>query len=127
MALLDIDRFKRINDVHGHQAGDVVLQRFADVLRSVVRVDDAIARIGGEEFAILFPRTAIPQALAICERLRQRTGATTISVAGKDIRVTVSGGVAQLGPAGLDRALLHADQALYAAKRGGRDQMSLAA
>lgn len=127
VAIFDIDRFKRVNDTFGHDAGDAVLQTFADVLRRVVRQGDAIARLGGEEFAVLFPSTGVPQALLVCDRLRTEMAAASTHVAGKEIRVTVSGGVALLGPQGIEVALKQADQALYAAKRGGRDQMALAA
>ena len=127
IALFDIDRFKRVNDLHGHDVGDAVLQTFARVLRGVVRSEDRIARLGGEEFAVLFPATAVPQALMICERLRQQMAVARTDAGGDFVQVTVSGGVAILGPDGLEQALKHADRALYTAKRGGRDQMALAA
>ena len=127
IAMLDIDRFKRVNDRFGHDAGDAVLREFARVLGKVVRSGDVIGRLGGEEFAVLFPATAIPQALMICERLREEFGRTVTEVGGIVITVTVSGGVALLGDQELEAALKQADQALYAAKRGGRDQMALAA
>ena len=76
---------------------------------------------------MLFPSTGVPQALLVCDRLRTEMAAASTHVAGKEIRVTVSGGVALLGPLGIEAALKQADQALYAAKRGGRDQMALAA
>lgn len=127
IALFDIDRFKRVNDRYGHEAGDAVLRTFAEVVRSVVREGDSIARIGGEEFAILFPSTAVPQALLICDRLRTEMASTVTIVNGETIRVTISGGVAALGRRGPDFALRQADEALYSAKRAGRDQMALAA
>ena len=127
IAVFDIDHFKRVNDGHGHAAGDAVLQVFARVLRNVVRQGDAVARIGGEEFAAHFPATSVDQALAICERLRTEMSRQTTITGGEPIRVTVSGGVASFTDEGLARALKQADQALYAAKRGGRDQMALAA
>lgn len=127
VAIFDIDRFKRVNDTFGHDAGDAVLQTFARVLRGVVRQGDCIARLGGEEFAVLFPDTLVPQALMVCERLREEMARATTNAGGHMIGVTVSGGVSQLGTEGLEPALKQADQALYAAKRGGRDQMALAA
>ena len=127
IALLDIDRFKRVNDRFGHDAGDAVLANFARILRQAVRHDDIIARIGGEEFVILFPATEIQQALLLCERLRLAIARTITDVEGVPIAVTVSGGVSLLGPRGIDEALKEADLALYSAKRGGRDQMALAA
>jgi diguanylate cyclase (GGDEF)-like protein/PAS domain S-box-containing protein len=127
IAVFDIDRFKRVNDRYGHEAGDAVLRTFARVVRGVVRDGDSIARIGGEEFAILFPSTAVPQALLICDRLRTEMARAVTVVNGETIRVTISGGVAALGRRGPDFALRQADEALYSAKRGGRDQMALAA
>jgi diguanylate cyclase (GGDEF)-like protein len=93
----------------------------------VVRDGDSIARIGGEEFAILFPATAVPQAMLICDRLRTEMARAVTVVNGEAIRVTISGGVSTLGRLGPDFALKQADDALYAAKRSGRDQMGLAA
>jgi diguanylate cyclase (GGDEF)-like protein/PAS domain S-box-containing protein len=127
IAVFDIDRFKRVNDRYGHDAGDAVLRTFARVVRSVVRDGDSIARIGGEEFAILFPGTAVPQAMLICDRLRTEMARAVTVVNGEAIRVTISGGVSTLGRLGPDFALKQADDALYAAKRSGRDQMGLAA
>ena len=127
VALFDIDRFKRVNDRFGDDAGDAVLQTFARVLRNVIRHDDIIARMGGEEFAILFPCTEVPQALLVCERLREEMAMALTEVGSDVIGVTVSGGVSMLGKRGLEEALKQADRALYTAKRGGRDQMALAA
>lgn len=127
IAMFDIDHFKRVNDRFGHDAGDVVLCRFAEIAQSLVRSGDLVARMGGEEFAILFPHTSAEHALVICERLRVEIAATTILVDETEIAVTVSGGVAPLGEDGLDRALKIADQALYVAKQQGRDQLALAA
>ena len=127
IALFDIDRFKRVNDTYGHDIGDAVLCRFAEVLSKVVRGNDLVARIGGEEFVVLFPGSSVPVALMICERIRREMAAAEVAVSGQIVRVTVSGGVALVSQAGIERALKQADQALYAAKRGGRDQMALAA
>ena len=127
VAMFDIDRFKRVNDRFGHDAGDAVLQTFARVLRNVIRHDDIIARLGGEEFAVLFPCTEVQQALLVCERLREEMAKTLTEIGAQVIGVTVSGGVSMLGPRGLEDALKQADRALYTAKRGGRDQMALAA
>jgi diguanylate cyclase (GGDEF)-like protein len=124
LAMLDIDHFKRINDVHGHSAGDVVLRRVADVLRGAVRAGDVIARVGGEEFAWIMPCTDLPGAGPAAERARLAVHAVEIG----DAPVTVSIGLAALscgeGPRGL---VERADAALYAAKRGGRDRVHAAA
>jgi diguanylate cyclase (GGDEF)-like protein/PAS domain S-box-containing protein len=127
IALFDIDHFKQVNDGYGHDAGDEALRIFAKVAAQSVRPIDMVARIGGEEFAAIFPDSTVEQALVVCERLRQAIARTPIHVNGRVIRVTVSGGVATLGPGGIDQALKQADCALYKAKDGGRDQLALAA
>ncbi|MEO7505423.1 MAG: diguanylate cyclase [Sphingomicrobium sp.] len=127
LALVDIDHFKRVNDAHGHDGGDAVLRNFAALARRLMRKDDCVARIGGEEFAILLPNTMLDQARQICERLREELSAMTTLFGGADIRVTISGGVARLGDGGPDFALRVADAALYRAKHNGRDQLSIAA
>lgn len=127
VAMLDIDHFKQVNDRFGHAAGDIVLRGFADVARRIVRDGDLVARIGGEEFAFFFPNTALPQALAICDRLRSELDATIFRAGPSAIKVTVSGGVAELGEGGIDQALKIADMALYRAKQAGRNQLALAA
>ena len=127
VAMLDIDHFKQVNDRYGHAAGDIVLRGFADVARRIVRDGDLVARIGGEEFAFFFPNTGLPQAMEICDRLRSELGATIFRAGTSAINVTVSGGVAELGPEGIDQALKIADMALYRAKQAGRNQLALAA
>ena len=127
VAMLDIDHFKQVNDRFGHAAGDIVLRGFADVARRIIRDGDMVARIGGEEFAFFFPHTALPQALAICDRIRNELSATIFRAGTSAINVTVSGGVAELGTAGINQALKIADMALYRAKQAGRNQLALAA
>lgn len=127
LAMIDIDHFKRVNDSHGHDGGDEVLRSFARVARRHMRQNDVVARIGGEEFAILLSDTTTEQAALICDRLRQEMAATVTPFAGQQIAVTISGGVAPLGDGGVDFALRVADSALYRAKMNGRDQLALAA
>lgn len=127
VAMLDIDHFKQINDRYGHDAGDVVLKGFAEVARRIVREGDLVARIGGEEFAFYFPDTTLPQALAVCDRLRLELGSSIFRAGSHLVAVTVSGGVAELGEHGIDAALKIADMALYRAKQAGRNQLALAA
>ncbi|UUR09245.1 sensor domain-containing diguanylate cyclase [Sphingomonas glaciei] len=124
VALFDLDRFKSINDRFGHDAGDDVLKRFAEVALKLTRPGDMLARIGGEEFGLLFEDTSIGQAYEICERIRREVSGT-LRIA--EVQITVSGGVAPIGPDGLAAALKSADEALYRAKQGGRDQLLLAA
>ena len=127
LAVLDIDHFKVINDSFGHAAGDEILRGFARVARGTLRDRDMVARIGGEEFAILFPDTSVEQAMLICDRLRTEIAHSSLYSGMTGVRVTVSGGVAPLGKAGLEQALQTADQALYRAKRDGRDRLAIAA
>jgi diguanylate cyclase (GGDEF)-like protein/PAS domain S-box-containing protein len=127
VAVLDIDHFKSVNDSHGHAAGDEVLRGFARVARRMVREHDFIARIGGEEFAILFPDTSVEQAMLICERLRAEVARASLPAGMGAVKITVSGGVAMLEHNGFEQALENADLALYSAKRNGRDQLAKAA
>ncbi|MEO7635053.1 MAG: diguanylate cyclase [Sphingomicrobium sp.] len=127
LALLDIDHFKRVNDIYGHPVGDLVLRNFAAAAIKAVREGDIVVRYGGEEFIVLFIDTPLDRALEICERLRARVANAVTMCDGEPIRVTVSGGVAQIGPEGLAEALKVADAALYRAKEGGRDRLAIAA
>ncbi len=126
IAQLDIDHFKVVNDTHGHAAGDLVLQSFADTVRRNVRDTDVLARWGGEEFVLLLCDTPAADAVALMERLRQAVQAMQVPVPQGDgpITVTVSIGLARHAPADpLAGTLERADQALYAAKAGGRNRV----
>ena len=127
IALFDVDHFKRVNDEHGHDVGDAVLHMIGHVMQSSVRDCDTVARMGGEEFAVHLPDCAMSEALAICERIRTDIAQQTVMAGQAVVRVTISGGVALFDHDYLPRALKQADQALYRAKRGGRDQLMLAA
>ena len=129
LALLDIDRFKSINDTHGHPAGDAVLQAVADELAKVTRAGDLLGRFGGEEFAIVMPETDLKQARWACERLRKAIAKRTMRYPDGTLgRVTISSGVALLaGDEGCDHLISRADGALYQAKEDGRDLVRLAA
>jgi diguanylate cyclase (GGDEF)-like protein/PAS domain S-box-containing protein len=127
IALLDIDHFKQVNDTHGHATGDEVLRVFAALARRIVRANDYVARIGGEEFVILFPATSVEQALQVCDRLRREISASPLAYGAGPVWVTVSGGLSQLRAAGLDEAMKTADAALYQAKQSGRDRLAKAA
>jgi diguanylate cyclase (GGDEF)-like protein len=120
LVLLDIDHFKNVNDEHGHQTGDQALVMVADALRDSVRERDVVARLGGEEFALVLPGTGPERSLLIAERARQQVAAQ----ASLDVRLTLSAGLASYpddcGDA--DALMRCADAALYAAKRGGRDR-----
>ncbi|SIR56178.1 PAS domain S-box-containing protein/diguanylate cyclase (GGDEF) domain-containing protein [Sphaerotilus natans] len=126
LLLLDADHFKRVNDQHGHAAGDEVLRQLAGVMLRSLRQVDVPARIGGEEFAVLLPSTGLEGARLVAERLRRAMAADTVTRAdGTVIRYTVSIGLAlmQADIAGLEALLERADRALYAAKAAGRDRL----
>lgn len=130
LALLDLDRFKAINDTFGHGAGDQVLVDFAELLRDVCREQDMVCRMGGEEFAILFAAPAAADALERCDRLRARFSEEPSISDDKLITHNVSVGLAThdtsiAGPASLERLLRRADSALYRAKRAGRNRVIL--
>ncbi|HUG86940.1 MAG TPA: GGDEF domain-containing protein [Euzebya sp.] len=119
--LLDVDHFKRINDAHGHDAGDEVLRGIAGVLQGAVRDDDVVGRWGGEEFLIIAPRTTLAEATVLAERCRERIAAASFP----DVdRITASLGVAVHARDDTDWQLIRrADHAMYLAKREGRDQV----
>ena len=125
--MLDLDRFKSINDDHGHPAGDAVLRGVAVAIAQAVRGADVSGRLGGEEFALLLPGDATADAAHVAERLRGMVANGVAHPAGPDRRVTLSVGVAALGPgadvAALEAALAAADRALYEAKAAGRDRV----
>jgi diguanylate cyclase (GGDEF)-like protein/PAS domain S-box-containing protein len=118
LVLIDLDHFKRVNDTHGHAAGDEVLREVARRLRDCGRRGDLAARVGGEELAWLLPSTDLPHAMEAAERLRARIGGRDFGPVG---RLTASLGVAQLGPGGPADLVRRADLALYRAKEEGRD------
>jgi diguanylate cyclase (GGDEF)-like protein len=126
--MLDLDRFKHVNDTHGHPAGDAVLRLAARALQAHARVDTLLARYGGEEFVAVVPVEDLPTARRVAERLRHAVESVPWQ---QDLRlperVTVSVGVAMVGPGeSLDQALTRADEALYRAKREGRNQCQVA-
>jgi two-component system cell cycle response regulator len=121
--LLDIDHFKKVNDTYGHPAGDLVLCEFASRLTEGLRAGDIAGRWGGEEFLVILPRTDLASAVDVAERIRILTAATTISAAGRQITITVSGGCA-FGPTADPDALIKiADTHLYQAKASGRNRI----
>ena len=122
---LDVDHFKRVNDAHGHAAGDAVLAAVAARAAEALRAGDLLARIGGEEFAALLPGATLEAAAEVAERVRARIGAAPVPAGEARLAVTVSAGVAALAPAEDGAALLaRADARLYAAKRAGRDRVA---
>ena len=126
VALFDLDRFKRVNDRFGHETGDKVLKAFARAARGVVRENDLIARIGGDEFALHLAAATLPQAQLICERICASFGEETARIGAELGPITASVGMSSAdGP--LAAVLRRADAALYEAKGKGRNQLSIAA
>jgi diguanylate cyclase (GGDEF)-like protein len=125
LLMIDIDHFKSVNDRFGHEAGDEVLRRVAERVRSCVRDVDTAARFGGEELAVLLPETTAGAAREVAERIRLSIERTTIAFAQNNIRVTVSIGLACVPEtvAAVDALLATADEALYSAKHGGRNRV----
>jgi len=124
--MIDLDRFKEINDVHGHLAGDTVLRQIGDILRQEARSVDIVARYGGEEFVIALPDTSLDGGMIFADRVRARIADYEFGAVPNALRITASVGVAMFPDEGVDTAdavISHADRALYRAKAGGRNQV----
>ncbi len=129
LLMADLDHFKKVNDTHGHLAGDAALRHAAQSFEAGLRSTDFLARYGGEEFAIILPHTGQSQAWMLAERLRRRVSGSTLRYAGRVIPLTVSIGLTAFTPgqAATPASLLAlADQALYASKNAGRNRVSIA-
>jgi two-component system cell cycle response regulator len=127
LLMLDIDHFKRVNDTHGHQAGDAILKGLSELLNHQARVIDRVCRYGGEEIAVILPETDSDAAADIAERLRASVETQPFDVnAGTPVHITVSIGVASWPLQGdsADTLVAAADAALYVAKRSGRNRIS---
>jgi diguanylate cyclase (GGDEF)-like protein len=124
VVLADLDDFKRINDDYGHHGGDRALKSFGQLLRAQVRDFDVAARLGGEEFAILLPQTTAEAAAVVAARTRDTLAASPIAVSeDATVRLTASFGIAESSPVQTtDELLRRADDALYAAKRAGKNR-----
>lgn len=125
LMMLDLDKFKSINDTHGHPGGDAVLSEFASRIASTIRGEHLVARLGGEEFAVLMQDTGIEAVELAAERIRQLVAAVPMHLpSGRDVPVTVSIGVAEIRPGeALEALVSRADTALYAAKETGRNRV----
>ena len=127
MVIGDIDHFKRINDQFSHATGDAVLRQVGEILRSHMRLSDLVARYGGEEFVIAFPETELPQAAALCDKLRNLIEGFPWHEMHPDLKVTMSMGVYADIAAGTAEAMLQkADALLYRAKESGRNRVCFA-
>jgi len=125
LALFDVDHFKRINDSHGHQAGDTVLAHVASLVQAKVRTNDLVARIGGEEFAVILPETTRAGGIQLAEKLRRAIELERFMHDGCPIPVTVSFGVSEFSRsvASSEALMKAADDRLYQAKRAGRNRV----
>ena len=124
LALLDIDWFKKINDVHGHASGDEVLRKFAEEGRLVLRASDVLARWGGEEFLLYLPDTTLQDARDAVERLRHQVQGMSFQSSGTVFGITFSAGLVELMPdESIDLGIRRADALLYKAKACGRNRV----
>jgi diguanylate cyclase len=124
---LDLDHFKTVNDQFGHHRGDELLKTFADIAQRVVREEDFVARIGGEEFVLVLVNASVEEARSVAERLRRQTQLMVVEPDAPDFVVTVSAGITGYHAREAVKDLLsRADSALYAAKRNGRNRVVIA-
>lgn len=128
LLIIDADRFKKINDTHGHQTGDRALLAIASAIRKAARENDLVARIGGEEFAVFLAGTESEDAAVAAERIRNAVEALDFRLPGGErLPLTVSiGGIAHSPQAPFAELMREADRRLYAAKRAGRNRIDLA-
>jgi diguanylate cyclase (GGDEF)-like protein len=128
VVVIDLDHFKRVNDTHGHHAGDEALRVFARLARRVQRGTDLVGRMGGEEFGLLLPETSLVEGLAVAERLRAELAEQVVRAPDARFGLTLSAGAAEASrtDAGLDDLMRRADRALYRAKGAGRDRVEAA-
>jgi two-component system cell cycle response regulator len=128
LVMFDIDHFKKVNDTHGHQAGDLVLSELSTLLTSALRAEDVFARYGGEEFAVICRGTDLSQAQVVGERMRKAVEKYRFVHEGTTIPVTISIGIASLPDPAIKDAtdlVARADKALYQSKHGGRNRVTI--
>ena len=128
MVMIDIDFFKQINDTYGHQVGDDILMEMSVVIRKQVRDVDILARYGGEEFAVLLPQTALEQAKAVAERIREAVEANEFKIPDGKIRMTISLGISSFPECAIDNQtelVQMADAAMYEAKKAGKNRVEV--
>ncbi len=123
LMVIDLDFFKRVNDTFGHDAGDALLRRFADMLRAECRQSDIIGRVGGEEFALLAPETSLAAAENVAGRIAAACRELSLTLPAGEVRCSCSIGISEIAAddQAIDSVLRRADAALYEAKRSGRD------
>ena len=128
LLLTDIDHFKKVNDTHGHQAGDLVLSEISILLTAALRAEDVFARYGGEEFAVICRGTDVSQAQIVGERMRKAVEKHRFVHEGTHIPITISVGIAALPDPTVKDAtdlVARADKALYQSKHGGRNRVTI--
>ncbi len=128
VCVMDLDHFKAVNDKYGHNAGDIVLKEFAEIVLKCLRLEDDFGRIGGEEFALLLPHTKLSDAHTVAERIRRVVEISPVRIeSGQEIYITTSIGVAEANPQALtiNPVMTAADDALYEAKKQGRNRVVL--
>jgi diguanylate cyclase (GGDEF)-like protein len=123
LLILDIDNFKQVNDTFGHEAGDQLIIKFGEALKTCLRNSDFIARLGGDEFCVLFPFTPLERARELAERLRAKMPESVELIPGVTQKLSWSGGLSEYSrdDKGENEALARADAALLEAKRSGRN------
>ena len=123
--MLDVDHFKRVNDTYGHDVGDQALKALTETCNTALRTSDLLGRLGGEEFALLLPSTALPGGLILAERIRAQVEQMKLATSTDELSFTISVGVCTLNEddGDFDVLLNRADKALYAAKHGGRNRV----
>jgi diguanylate cyclase (GGDEF)-like protein len=125
MIMIDIDNFKHLNDTRGHAAGDHALKALVCEVKGMLRVQDMLARTGGEEFAILLPDTSAASGILAAERVRRAIEALDVPFEAGVLKFTISAGVVQLDPVGGFEGMMRlADEAMYEAKEHGRNPVS---
>jgi len=124
---LDLDHFKRINDQHGHQVGDIMLIKFTDVVGKCLRKSDLLGRVGGEEFAVVLYETDLEAAVNVAEKIRAKVQEAGYQYDGQFVRITTSIGISQIETDADDIEIIQqrADKALYKAKEGGRNRVEV--
>jgi len=126
LAMIDIDFFKKVNDTYGHQAGDTVLCKLAEILSDEKRPRDILGRYGGEEFILMLVNTAAADAVNVCERIRNRVKSSVFTYKDTAVNITISAGLssnAHLKNPALEEMIKAADKFLYKAKKNGRNQV----